>query len=223
MTETNTVPTITTVEDAHSLLKQLADSHDWVSVFWDRGWGDSGQKAEISIIVDGNGNDPKAMITTDVYRALLNQKIIGTDCYAGFKARRDHDFKTPPEPERTGPDPAEVAEKVIRSVLADLGDLSVKARFFRGINKGNAWNPINEEVVYTPGYDLGWYVNVSPGGANVHITAWVNDTAGFGDTIDGETVSYPKTGDGLVDEDALRELLVAAIRRQAAVVVQARG
>lgn len=223
MSDTTTVPTLTTVEDAHALLRQLAEAHDWVSVFWDRGWGDSGQTAEISIMVDGHGNDPKAYLTKDVYRALVNQGIVGEDTYGGFKARRIHDFKAPPVPERTGPNPVEVAERITRSVLGELHDLSVRARFSRGVNKRNALNPINEEVVETAGFDRGWYVNVSPGHSDVHISAWAGDAAGFGDKVSGQDVVYPKSDDGVIDEAGLRVLLVDAIRAQSAEVQAARA
>lgn len=66
------VPTLTTVDEAVSTLRDLAETNEWVSVFWDRGWGDSGQETEITIIVDGNGQQPKAHITADVYQALLD-------------------------------------------------------------------------------------------------------------------------------------------------------
>lgn len=223
MTETSTIPTLDTVEDAQTLLRQLAETHDWVSVFWDRGWGDSGQKAEITIIVGGNGNDPKAHITADVYRALVDQHIIGENSYGGFKARRLHDYRTPPKPERTGPNPAKVAEAVVRVVLDDLADLSVRAKFFRGLNRGNVLNPINEEWAHSAGYARGWYVNVMPGHSEAVVTGWGNDYQGFGDTVgEAASVAYPKTADGAIDEAALRTLLADAIRAKHAEVVAVR-
>jgi hypothetical protein len=86
-------PTLTTVDEATALMRRLAARFGWVSVFHDRGWGDSDQKAEISIMVDGDGDMPAAWLTREVYAALVDQRIVGPDTYGGYKARRIHDFK----------------------------------------------------------------------------------------------------------------------------------
>jgi hypothetical protein len=92
------IPVLGTPSMAVSLLESLRKEHDWVSVFWDRGWGDSGQKAEISIIVNGNGQKPLAYITKSVYKELLSSGVIEPNTLQTFKARRLHDFR--PEEEK---------------------------------------------------------------------------------------------------------------------------
>lgn len=93
MTEMTDVPTLTETAEAVSMLEQLRETHEWVSVFWDRGWGDSGQPLEISIIVDGNGQKPLAWITREVYQELRDQQVIRENTLQTFKARRLHDFR----------------------------------------------------------------------------------------------------------------------------------
>lgn len=88
-----TIPTLATTEEAITLMDRLAADHEWVAVFWDRGWGDSGQVAEISIIVDGDGQNPKAYITADVYRRLCDAGTVGPNSLETFKARRVHDYE----------------------------------------------------------------------------------------------------------------------------------
>jgi hypothetical protein len=87
------IPALGTSSMAISLLESLRKEHEWVSVFWDRGWGDSGQKVEISIIVDGNGQKPLAYITKSVYKELLASGAIEPNTLQTFKARRLHDFQ----------------------------------------------------------------------------------------------------------------------------------
>jgi hypothetical protein len=89
------IPTLAAADDAVALMNRLAERYEWVSVFWDRGWGDSGQPLEISIIVDGDGQAPLAWLTRDVYRELLAQQAIQPNSYGGYKARKLHDFQTP--------------------------------------------------------------------------------------------------------------------------------
>lgn len=86
-------PTLTTVAEATVLLDRLAGQHEWVYVFWDRGWGDSGNRTDITICVNGNGDMPYAYLTRDAYRALVDQRIVESDSYGGHKARRVHDYK----------------------------------------------------------------------------------------------------------------------------------
>lgn len=91
---TGCLPTLTAVEDAATLLAKLRARHDWVFVFWDSGWGDSPDyQLEVSICTDGDGDNPHALITTDVYDALLSRGTIDGNTYGGFKARRIHDFQ----------------------------------------------------------------------------------------------------------------------------------
>lgn len=92
MSKTN-IPTLGTPSMAIAQLELLRKEHEWVSVFWDRGWGDSGQPLEISIIVDGNGQKPIAWITKEVYKELLATGVIEPNTLQTFKARRLHDFQ----------------------------------------------------------------------------------------------------------------------------------
>lgn len=87
------VPALDTVEDAVAVLDQLRDRYEWVSVFWDRGWGDSGEEAEISIIEDGNGQAPRAYITASVYERLVVSGTVAPNSLRTFKARKLHDYK----------------------------------------------------------------------------------------------------------------------------------
>lgn len=81
-----------TALEAEDLLAELASTHTWVSVFWDRGWGDSGQPLEVSIIVDGNGQNPKALLDKEIYRDLLARGVIRDNSLQTFKARKLHDY-----------------------------------------------------------------------------------------------------------------------------------
>jgi hypothetical protein len=63
-----------------------------VSVFVDRGWGDSGQVATYEIITCGNGQAPHARITKETFDLLLKKKIIGGNTLITYKARRNHPF-----------------------------------------------------------------------------------------------------------------------------------
>lgn len=94
MSEHDTTITITDVEDAKALLAALAAEHDWVSVLWDRGWGDS--PLEISIITDGDGQHPHAHITAGVYRALVRGGTVGPNDLQTYKARRNHSYELRP-------------------------------------------------------------------------------------------------------------------------------
>lgn len=208
------IRTLTTLAEAHDFLRHLAadDAHEYVSVFWDRGWGNSVDPAEISVIVDGDGQNPKAYLTADVYRQLVAEKVVGANVYVGGKARRTHDFKAPPPAVKTGADRAEIVERVVRSVMGELRDLPIKATFFRGFNPGDRNNPINEESVVTDGFRWSAYVNVNPGGSD----AYVIGCMGFDHTT-GQTVIYPKV-DGQIDEAALRAGLADAINAVAALL-----
>lgn len=89
------VPILVTTDDALRAMQNLAAENERVGVFWDRGWGDSGEVAEISIIVDGNGQNPRAFITPDVYNFLLLGNVIAPNSLYTFKARKFHEFVVP--------------------------------------------------------------------------------------------------------------------------------
>jgi hypothetical protein len=133
MTEASTIPTLTTADDARTLLEELAADNDWVSVFWDRGWGDSGQAAEISIIVDGDGQNPRAFLTKETYRELVDRKAIQPNSYGGYKARRVHDYKYVPPAKSAAVLAAEaaraVAESLCRELLGSVADVPLAAEF----------------------------------------------------------------------------------------------
>jgi hypothetical protein len=90
MTGTDTTHLIDDLTSATNLLAELARDNDWVSVFWDRGWGDA--PLDISIVVDGNGQAPTARITPAVYSALLDAGTIRGNSLRTRKARRLHDY-----------------------------------------------------------------------------------------------------------------------------------
>jgi hypothetical protein len=215
------IQTLTAVTAAEAALNGLAEGHDWVSVFWDKR---DRRTPEISIMVDGDGQDPKAYLTKEVYAALVDQRIVGENTYAGFHARRIHDFKTPPVPEKTGPTSNEIAEDLIRDLIATHPELPIVAAFFRGINRGNAWNPINEEIVGTPAAADGWRVYLKPGHSDVCLSA--QEPTFLGPDIIGrgmaDRLDYPTSG-AEVDLQALagptfREQLLAAIVEKVAVI-----
>lgn len=87
------VPTLDTVEEAVALLDQLRSRYEWVSVFWDRGWGESDDRLEISIIEGGNGQVPRAYITPDVYERLVVFVVVNPNTLQTFKARKIHDYE----------------------------------------------------------------------------------------------------------------------------------
>jgi hypothetical protein len=88
-------PTLTSADDAIVLMLRLAAEYEWVSVFWDRGWSDSGQPAEISVIADGDGQSPIAWITREVYAELLQRGLVDANSLQTMKARKLHDFVAP--------------------------------------------------------------------------------------------------------------------------------
>ncbi len=220
------IATISTVEEATTTLETLSRDHEWVSVFWDKR---DRSTPEISIIVDGDGADPKAWITRDVYADLVAQRVVSEDTYAGFHARRIHDFKSPPEPEKAGPTSNDIIEQVIRGLIADNLDLPIRAAFYRGINKGNVWNPINEETVQTSPAEAGWFVYLKPGHSEVCISA--QEPTMLGPDIIGrglaDRLDYPSVGNE-VDLDALagdafRDVLLNAIREKVALIESTRA
>ncbi|MFC7344926.1 hypothetical protein [Saccharopolyspora griseoalba] len=94
---TGCLPTLATADEAVELAYALAirAQTDDVAAFWDRGWGDSGGVAEISVIVDGNGQNPRALLTPVVYKELSESGAIGPNVLTTFKARRVHQFQLP--------------------------------------------------------------------------------------------------------------------------------
>lgn len=221
-----TITTLTTVADATAHLETLANEHEWVSVFWD---SRDRRTPEISIMVDGDGQNPTARLSREVYAALVDSGVVGDDTYGGFHNRRIHDFKTPPVPEKTGLTSGEVAETLIRDLIADHPDLPIRAAFFRGINKGNTWNPINEEIVETPAARGGWFVYLAPGHSDVALSA--QEPTLLGPDIIGRGIAdrfpYPQR-DGAVDVGALagddfRAVLLAEIRNRVTVIDEAKA
>lgn len=88
----STIPQLETSAEAEEMLQELAQSNEWVSVFWDRGWGDVGNPLEITIIVDGNGQMPKALIDATIYEDLRQREVIDRNTLQTYKARKLHDF-----------------------------------------------------------------------------------------------------------------------------------
>lgn len=82
-------------EKAVALMKKLYSYKKYekdVSIFVDRGWGDSGQVATYEIITCGNGQAPHANTTKETFDLLLKNKIIGGNTLITYKARRNHPF-----------------------------------------------------------------------------------------------------------------------------------
>lgn len=205
MTDTTAIPTLTTVHDAHDLLRDLANSHDWVSVFWDRGWGDAGQSAEISIIVDGDGQQPRARITADVYEALTAARIVESNSLKTYKARRLHNYVFPPVAEKTGPDANDIAEQVIHDLMETHPEWPIRAEFYRGLDPDSRTPRVMHEIVENERHVDGRRVLILPGAREVAISAQERDILGY-DIIGGgraTVLNYPRSG-GDVDLDALR-------------------
>lgn len=223
---TTATPTITTTDDARSLLAQLAESNDWVSVFWDKGWGDS--PLEISIIVDGDGQAPRAYLTNDVYRQLLADGTIRVNSLKTYKARRLHDYRTPKPEEKTGPDANDVAEQVIRRLFGEHPDWPMHAEFYRGLDPDSRLPRNLFEYLDTPTREAEWFVRLLPGCAEIAVSA-----AGEYDMCGSEligtatVVDYPRN-DGDVDLEALngpefRARLVAVVEDKLTAIKEARG
>lgn len=91
---TGCAPTLPDASAAVDLMGHLvAAGRPWVAVFWDRGWGDSGQVAEITVICDGNGQNPRAHLSAELYAELLAAGTIGPNTLRTYKARQVHDFR----------------------------------------------------------------------------------------------------------------------------------
>lgn len=225
MADTTTIPTLTTTEDATNLMAELAASNEWVAVFWDRGWGDSGQPVDISIIVDGDGQNPKAWITPDVYTELLKQHTIAPNSLQTFKARRIHDFKSPPKPEPQIT-PSMVAEQTVRDLMAQMDNLPLQSEFFRGLDPNSRRPRIMHEHDYTgtAKQDTTRYVRLHPVLDGVIVSAHIY-TPGFGMDLVGEvtTVPYPAGTDGEPNMNAIRgtafrDALAAVVREKLATI-----
>lgn len=202
MSETKTeIPTLTTITGARAMLEMLAEDHEWVSVFWDRGWRDSGQPLEISIIVDGDGQDPKAWITREVYQELLPTGTIQPNSLKTFKARKLHDFKAPPVEEKTGPTSNDIAETVIRRLFAENPDQPLYAEFYRGLDPNSQTPRVMHEVTYTPAYEGVWFVRLLPGHSDAAISAAGLNPLGLGHDLIGKVncLAYPQGDDGRPD------------------------
>jgi hypothetical protein len=76
--------------EAIQLMESLIQKTNDVGVFLNKGWGDS--SLEITIIINGDGQNPLASINYDTYTKLLDSKIIGPNCLQTFKARKFHPF-----------------------------------------------------------------------------------------------------------------------------------
>lgn len=190
-----TIETITTADAATKLLAELAETHDWVSVFWDRR---DRPTAEISIIVDGNGQEPKALLTADVYKELRDAGTIGKDTLQTFHPRRLHDYKTPPEDEPTGPKPAEVCEKVVRAIVAEHPDWPLQGEFYRGLGDGKRPAVRHEHV----GRTARTWVRLATYVDEVSVLAMKYDFLGPEMISEYRAVKYPTVG-GDVDLEAL--------------------
>ncbi len=197
------IPTIDTTDAARAILGELAGRHEWVSVLWDRGWGDSGETAQISVIVDGDGQRPMAWLTPEVYRELVADATVAANSLKTFKARRVHDFKAPPEPELTVSS-GDVAETVVRDLLAEAPDAPLLAEFYRGLDPDSPMPRTLRDTVASDACSSGWFVRILPGDVDAAISA-----AGapdlFGPNLIGavESLSYPRAADGEVDTSAL--------------------
>ncbi len=225
------VPTLTTVEEATALLAQLAETYDWVSVFWDRGWGES--PLEISIVVGGNGQDPKAHLTDEVYRALRSAGTIPPNTLKTFKSRRLHDYRRPPEREQTGPTANDVAEQVIRAVFDEHPDWPMHAEFYRGLDPDSDTPRTMYDHLYSAIYARSrggvWHVLAHPGCREVCVS--LQEPTALGPMTHGgaaavDIVQYPRTPDGDVDLDALagpdfRARLVESLRAKHELLQQA--
>ena len=93
--EPSVIPQLETVAEAEALMRELAETHEWVAVFWDRGWGDLGEPLTVTIIVDGNGQQPKALIDGAIYDGLCEAGLIDKNGLQTLKARKLHDFCSP--------------------------------------------------------------------------------------------------------------------------------
>lgn len=96
------------------------------------------------------------------------------------------------------------AENAIRQTIEDHPDLPLRAHFFRGLT-GNVYNPIAEEVIYTPAYAWTRYVNINPGSTDAHVTAW----SGYDWFGEGISVRY-------ASDEQFRPALLDAIRAKLA-------
>lgn len=91
------IPELDTGEDARRFLAEMAARYEWVSVFWDRGWGEHGEAAEITVIQGGNGQIPLARVSAEVYRELREAGTIAANSLQTMKARRVHNYVAPAE------------------------------------------------------------------------------------------------------------------------------
>ena len=78
-------------EEAVLLMHRLSIKHD-VSVLFDCGLEELICNANISIIIDGHGNDPIGEVSYATYEKLYENKIISGNNLQTYKKRRNHDF-----------------------------------------------------------------------------------------------------------------------------------
>lgn len=146
-------PTLDTTAAAVDLMRALAAAgRPWVAVFWDRGWGDSGQVAEISIITDGDGQNPHAFLTPQVYELLRVQDIIEPNSLQTFKARKIHKFAEQPAPELTAeekrPQPQALAAPLARQwVRQEFGSEDFPVQVWRVEDSGSYHPAMSVEVI----------------------------------------------------------------------------
>ncbi len=122
-------------------------------------------------------------------------------------------------------------EAVIRDLIADLPGLHVRAYFYRGATGQTGplgpWTRFSEAE--TDGCGNEWFVMLRPSSFDVVVSAAGRYLFGAHDIIgDPIAVKLPQTSPGVVDMpalsgSALHVELLAAIRRQAAVVEQMRA
>lgn len=84
-------PPLLDFAEACNLLRKLFNTKSLdVSVFYDAGWGSS--PAQVSIVLDGNGQGPLAYVTLETYERLQAAGVVGPNNLRTFKARRSHPY-----------------------------------------------------------------------------------------------------------------------------------
>lgn len=76
---------------AKALMQKVFDTETLdVAVFVDRGWGNS--PLAITIIKNGDGQNPIASLSKNTYQELLNAGVIAPNNLQTYKARQNHQF-----------------------------------------------------------------------------------------------------------------------------------
>jgi hypothetical protein len=86
------IATLATIADAAAFMTKARDRYGEIAVFWDRGWGDSGKAAEITVVANSNGQIALARLTSGLYEDLRRDELIAENSLQTYKARRFHDF-----------------------------------------------------------------------------------------------------------------------------------